>query len=52
MSYIKRVWLMGAYRDKDDHIWTDEWTFEKEIDYRLKNQIRADQDRDFVKKEE
>ena len=51
MGFIKRVWLMGAWRDEKDHIWSASWTFEDELAYRKKHEISANQDRDFVKED-
>jgi len=48
MGLIKRVWLKNAWRDKNDHIWTDKWSFEDEIKYRNKRGIAANQDRGAV----
>lgn len=51
MEYIKRIWLMSAWRDEADHIWTDDWSFRDELSYRIKHKISMNQDRDFVKEE-
>lgn len=52
MEHIKRVWLMNAWRDEQDNIWSDSWSFKDEVRYRKEHGIAANHNRDFTKEDQ